>query len=267
MKLYRVRGADDAARWVIEDERGQRRAVDLPFEALAKALMDDALIEGEALEGAWDEAAWLAPVVPSKVVCVGLNYLHHAQEMNKPLPEEPLLFMKPSTSVIGPGEAIRLPAQSQEVHHEGELAVVIGRRAVDLVSDEQALAMVLGYTCANDVTARDIQRREARYTRAKGFDTFCPLGPAIRLRRGYEPSAHGLSLRVNGAERQASGMRDMIFGVGQLVRFVSQIMTLLPGDVILTGTPSGVASLAVGDVVEVTIEGIGTLRNLVEARS
>lgn len=204
----------------------------------------------------------LAPVLPSKVVAVGLNYRAHADETNMPLPEEPMLFIKPSTSVVGPEETIYLPAQSSRVDHEGELAVVIGKAARN-VSDVAAAEAILGYTCANDVTARDLQAKDVQFTRAKGFDTFCPLGPHVVT--GLDPSNLELTCRVNGEVRQKSSTSDLVFAPAALVAFVSSVMTLLPGDVILTGTPAGISPLHDGDVVEVEISGIGVLRNPVSA--
>ncbi|MFU8805332.1 MAG: fumarylacetoacetate hydrolase family protein [Bradymonadaceae bacterium] len=201
---------------------------------------------------------------PGKIVCVGLNYQHHADEMGKAVPEEPLIFLKPPSSVIASGEAIELPSQSQEVHHEGELAIVIGERT-RRAGQTEAASNILGYTCANDVTARDIQRREQRYTRAKGFDTFCPLGPNLVLAGDFIPAEHHLEVRVNGEVRQFSRLDDFIFSIPRVVSFISHVMTLYPGDVILTGTPAGVASLLPGDLVEVEIEGIGILENRVRA--
>jgi 2-keto-4-pentenoate hydratase/2-oxohepta-3-ene-1,7-dioic acid hydratase in catechol pathway len=202
----------------------------------------------------------LAPCQPSKVVAVGLNYRDHAAETHNVLPAEPLLFLKPPTSVIGPGEAIVRPTMSQQVDHEAELAVVIARRA-HKVSPAEAPSYILGYTCANDVTARDIQRLEQHNSRAKSFDTFCPLGPWIVT--GLSPDDLGIQCRVNGVLRQDSRTSQLVFGVRALVSFVSQVMTLLPGDVVLTGTPAGIGPLASGDVVEVEIEGVGVLRNTV----
>jgi len=204
----------------------------------------------------------LAPVLPSKVVAVGLNYRSHAEETNKPLPEEPMLFIKPSTSVVGPEETIYLPAQSSRVDHEGELAIVIGKAARN-VGDVTAAEAILGYTCANDVTARDLQAKDVQFTRAKGFDTFCPLGPHVVT--GLDPSNLELTCRVNGEVRQKSSTSDLVFAPAALVAFVSSVMTLLPGDVILTGTPAGISALHDGDVVEVEISGIGVLRNPVSA--
>jgi 2-keto-4-pentenoate hydratase/2-oxohepta-3-ene-1,7-dioic acid hydratase in catechol pathway len=200
----------------------------------------------------------LAPVIPSKVVAVGKNYVEHAEEMGGAVPEEPVIFLKPSTAVIGPDDDIPYPSISQRVDHEGELAVVIGRLA-RRVRLEQAGSVILGYTCANDVTARDLQQRDGQWTRGKGFDGFCPLGPWI------ETEIDGIDLaietRLNGEVRQSARTSQMAFGAGALVEFVTRVMTLLPGDVILTGTPSGVGPMLVGDRVEVEIEGIGTLAN------
>lgn len=207
----------------------------------------------------WEEAKLLAPVIPTKIVAVGKNYEDHAAEMGGSVPETPVLFMKPPTSVIGPLAAIRLPDASDEVHHEAELAVVMGRVAKN-VDIEDVGPKILGYTAANDVTARDLQRSDGQWTRAKGFDTFCPLGPAIDT--DLDPQ-EGLSIvaRVNGETRQSATTSELIFGVGELISFVSSVMTLLPGDVILTGTPSGVGPIEPGDRVEVEIEGVGVLVN------
>jgi len=208
---------------------------------------------------AWDEARLLSPVIPTKVVAVGKNYADHAAEMGGDVPTSPVLFMKPPTSVIGPLQPIRIPAQATEVHHEAELAVVIGNVTKN-VRPEDMGKHILGYTAANDVTARDLQRADGQWTRAKGFDTFCPLGPAIDT--DVDP-LEGLSVisRVNGETRQSGTTADLVFGVAHLVSFISTIMTLLPGDVILTGTPAGVGPIVPGDKVEVEIEGIGILMN------
>jgi 2-keto-4-pentenoate hydratase/2-oxohepta-3-ene-1,7-dioic acid hydratase in catechol pathway len=200
----------------------------------------------------------LPPVAPSKVVAIGLNYRDHAAEMNKPLPAEPLMFMKPSTAVIGPGDAIRIPPNVGEVHHEAELGVVIGRKATR-VSAERAMEHVLGLTCLIDVTARELQRREIQYTRAKGFDTFAPIGPCIAM--DLDPAALEVEGWLNGERKQKSNTRQLIFSVPQIIAFVSSVMTLLPGDVIATGTPSGVGPLKGGDMFTVKIEGIGELTN------
>jgi len=208
---------------------------------------------------AWDDAKLLAPVIPTKIVAVGRNYAAHAAEMGSEIPESPILFLKPPTSVIGPLAAIRLPGQSQEVHHEAELAVVIGQVTKD-VEIEDVGPKILGYTAANDVTARDLQREDGQFTRAKGFDSFCPLGPAIDT--DLDPQEDlAIVARVNGETRQSATTSELIFGVGELVSFISKVMTLLPGDVILTGTPEGVGPIEHGDRVEVEVEGVGVLVN------
>lgn len=204
----------------------------------------------------------LAPVQPTKIIAVGLNYRGHAAEMGKELPPEPLLFSKPPSAVIASGEQIVLPRDSENVHFEGELAAVIGRR-VSNISQDEATEAILGYTLVNDVTARDIQHREQRYTRAKGYDTFAPIGPTLVA--GLEPSRLNIETRVNGEVRQRSSVSDLIFSVPELVSFISSIMTLMPGDVILTGTPAGVGRLEPGDLVEVEVAEIGVLANRVVA--
>jgi 2-keto-4-pentenoate hydratase/2-oxohepta-3-ene-1,7-dioic acid hydratase in catechol pathway len=210
-----------------------------------------------------DQVKLLAPIIPSKVMCVGKNYADHAAEMGGEVPDEPLIFSKPATAVIGPGAPIRLPALSEEVHHEAELAVVIGRLSRK-VAVADALDHVLGYTCANDVTARDLQRRDGQWTRAKGFDSFCPLGPWIETE--LDPT-DGLSItcRVDGEVRQSGTTADLVVSVAELVAHVSAFTTLLPGDVLLTGTPAGVGPLLAGQTVEVEVEGLGTLANPVLA--
>jgi 2-keto-4-pentenoate hydratase/2-oxohepta-3-ene-1,7-dioic acid hydratase in catechol pathway len=206
------------------------------------------------------DAALLAPVIPrSKVVCVGKNYRDHAAEMGGEAPAEPLLFLKPNTSVIGPGDVIVRPRQSQRTDFEGELAVVIGRVAKD-VSAERALDYVFGYTVANDVTARDLQRSDGQWSRAKGFDTFCPLGPVIETDFDLDGDARVVS-RVNGEVRQDGPISDMVHSVPDVIAYASAAFTLLPGDVILTGTPAGIGPFEAGDTVEVEVTGIGVLRN------
>jgi 2-keto-4-pentenoate hydratase/2-oxohepta-3-ene-1,7-dioic acid hydratase in catechol pathway len=254
MKIVRVDSrVDDITYGAVEPE-GIRLHLGSPFVAW----------EPTETVVAWDQARLLAPVIPTKIVAVGRNYEEHADELGNPLPEEPALFLKPPTSVIGPLQAIRVPEESDNVHHEAELAVIIGKVARD-VKMEDAGDYVLGYTAANDVTARDLQKRDVQWTRGKGFDTFCPLGPAIDT--DLDP-LEGLQVtcRVNGDLRQSGSTADMIFGVAELIEYISRIMTLLPGDVILTGTPSGVGPIEVGDKVEVEIEGIGVLMNTVVAR-
>ncbi len=217
---------------------------------------------GESL--ALDEVRLLAPVIPSKVVCVGRNYLDHATELGSEMPAEPLLFLKPSTAVIGPYEPIRYPSElTEEVHYEGELAIVMGR-LISQVTPEQARDGIYGFTCANDVTARDLQRREDQWTRAKGFDTFCPLGPAIAT--DVDPFDLRMRTYVDDDLKQETSTADMAFDVLQLVAYISDVMTLVPGDVVLTGTPAGVGPLAPGQRVRVEIDGIGVLENPVEER-
>lgn len=204
------------------------------------------------------EVRLLAPVIPSKVVAVGRNYMAHAEELGNEVPKEPLIFLKPSTSVIGPGDPIPLPPESRRVDHESELAVVIGR-VCRRVTEEEAPRFVLGYTCGNDVTARDLQEKDDQWTRAKGFDGFCPLGPWVETE--LDPADLEVGCRVNGEVRQSGRTKDMAFPPAALVSYVSQVMTLLPGDAILTGTPSGIGPLSPGDEVEVEVEGIGVLAN------
>ena len=205
-------------------------------------------------------ARLMPPAMPTKIVCVGVNYKSHAKEMGHGLPTEPLIFLKPPTSMNAPGGEIHLPEGVGRVDFEGELAVVMGRRA-HRVSPEDALSNVLGYTCANDVTARDLQKRDGQWTRAKGFDGFCPLGPWVET--DVDPTDLLLETYVNGEVRQSARTSDMIFDVPTVVSFVSHVMTLLPGDIVLTGTPSGIGELHSGDTVEVRIEGLGSLSSRV----
>lgn len=205
----------------------------------------------------------LAPCTPSKIVAVGLNYRTHAAEVKMELPQEPILFLKPSTAVIGPEENIIYPAMAKRLDYEGELGVVIGKKC-QAATVAQAPDYILGYTCVNDVTARDLQKKDAQWTRAKGFDTFAPLGPFIETE--LDPSDVLIETFLNAGKKQSASTRDLIFPVPYLVSFISRIMTLLPGDVIATGTPEGIGPMQAGDVVEVRIEGIGTLRNSVAIR-
>jgi 2-keto-4-pentenoate hydratase/2-oxohepta-3-ene-1,7-dioic acid hydratase in catechol pathway len=211
----------------------------------------------------------LSPILPSKVVCVGKNYAAHIAEMNTgDAPKEPLLFLKPSTAVIGPGDAIRIPPGSTNVHHEAELAVVIGARGARHVTPEQATASIFGYTIGNDVTERDMQKSDGQWTRAKGFDSFCPIGPWIETDLpglGLDPADLEVACTVDDEPRQKGRTSQLIFDVPTLISYISQVMTLLPGDVVLTGTPSGVGPIRPGQRVDVTIEGLGTLTNTVAA--
>jgi 2-keto-4-pentenoate hydratase/2-oxohepta-3-ene-1,7-dioic acid hydratase in catechol pathway len=200
----------------------------------------------------------LAPVQPSKIICVGLNYAIHAKEIGAAIPEVPLLFLKPPSTLVGPEDEIKLPPQSQQVEHEAELVAVIRARG-RWIPPEEALSYILGYTVGNDVTARDLQHRDGQWTRSKGFDTFCPIGPWIETE--FDPADQVVTCYVNGEMRQMSSTRDMVFNLRQLIAFISSIMTLEAGDIIMTGTPAGVGPLLPGDMVEVSIEGIGTLRN------
>jgi 2-keto-4-pentenoate hydratase/2-oxohepta-3-ene-1,7-dioic acid hydratase in catechol pathway len=205
----------------------------------------------------------IAPVRPSKIVCVGRNYREHAAELGNEVPAEPLLFFKPSSSLLAPGGTIRRPKLSERVDFEGELAAVIGKKCYKLGSDEDARPYILGYTCLNDVTARDLQSKDGQWARAKGFDTFCPAGPVVTDE--INPwTGVGVETRVNGEIRQQGNTRDFIFSLGVIMRYITQAMTLIPGDVIATGTPKGVGPVVAGDVVEVAVEGVGTLRNSVE---
>ncbi|MDP3879741.1 MAG: fumarylacetoacetate hydrolase family protein [Dehalococcoidales bacterium] len=206
------------------------------------------------------EVKLLSPCVPSKIVALGLNYHSHAKEMNVPIPDAPLLFIKPSTAVIGPEDNINYPAASERVDYEGELAAVI-KKPVWRVSEKEALDYVLGYTCFNDVTARDLQNRDGQWTRAKGFDTFAAVGPCIETE--LDPANTELETYLNGELKQKGNTNDLIYSLTTLINFISHVMTLLPGDIIATGTPSGIGPMYPGDTVEVKIKPIGTLRNYV----
>ncbi len=221
----------------------------------------DGYAVGSVVPGGLGAVRVRAPACPSKVVCVGLNYRDHAGEMGKALPTEPMIFLKPPSSVLSPGDAIRLPPGVGRVDHEAEIAVVIGRRA-HRVPRARAWDYIFGITCLNDVTARDIQRREVQYTRAKGFDTFTPFGPCIAV--GATGSPRGIEGWVNGVRRQASTSAQLIFAIDELVEYITFVMTLEPGDIISTGTPAGVGILKAGDIVTVQVDGVGSLTNPVE---
>ena len=252
MKIVRVRLAGDEIAYGAVEPEGIRVHQGTPFVAWEPT---EALIP-------FDRAHLLAPVFPTKVVAVGRNYAGHAAERGVEVSSEPVIFLKPATAVIGPGAAVVLPPEAREVHHEAELAVVVGRVA-HRVAAEDAAAFILGYTAANDVSARDLQARDGQWARAKGFDTFCPLGPAIETE--LDPGDLAISCTVNGEIRQQARTADMVFGVAELLAFASRVMTLLPGDVILTGTPAGTSALHPGDRVEVSVERIGILANPVAA--
>lgn len=253
MRLVRFRFGDRIATGAIDDDSNGVRILQGTF-------FEDPLPTGEVVS--LDDVRLLAPVLPSKLVCLGKNYAAHAAEFGMKVPEEPLLFLKPSTAVIGPGDPIRLLPISRRVDYEGELAVVIGRLARGVKSDD-AHRYILGYTCANDVTLRDLQHTEDQWARAKGFDGSCPLGPWIQTE--LDPNDVRVETRLNGEIRQGGQTSDMVFGVATLIEYITEFMTLLPGDAILTGTPEGVGRLAAGDVVEVEVEGVGSLSNPVTA--
>ena len=225
-------------------------------QVIAGTFFEDPLPTGE--EVSIDDVMLLAPVLPSKLVCVGKNYAAHAAEFGMEVPDEPLLFLKPSTAVIGPGDPIRLLPINDRTDYEGEMAVVMGRLARN-VRAEDASRFILGFTCANDVTLRDLQRSDDQWTKAKGFDGSCPLGPWIET--SVDPTDAFVETRLNGDVVQRTSTSEMVFGVAELIEYITTFMTLLPGDVLLTGTPEGVGRVHSGDVVEVEVEGVGTLRN------
>ena len=225
-------------------------------QVIAGTFFEDPLPTGE--EVSIDDVMLLAPVLPSKLVCVGKNYAAHAAEFGMEVPEEPLLFLKPSTAVVGPGDPIRLLPINERTDYEGEMAVVMGRLAKN-VRAEDASRYILGFTCANDVTLRDLQRTDDQWTKAKGLDGSCPLGPWIET--SVDPTDVLVETRLNGDVVQRASTSEMVFGVAELIEYITTFMTLLPGDVLLTGTPEGVGRVRSGDVVEVEVEGVGTLRN------
>ena len=249
MRLVRFRHGDRIATGAMQP------GSDL-IQVLRGTFVEDPLPTGEEIP--LDDVLLLAPVLPSKLVCVGKNYAAHAAEFGMEVPEEPLLFLKPSTAVIGPGDPIKLLAMSERIDYEGELAVVIGRIARD-VRAEDASRYILGFTCANDVTLRSLQHADDQWTRAKGFDGSCPLGPWIET--AVDPTGVVVETRLNGEVVQHGNTEDMVFGVATLIEYITTFMTLLPGDVLLTGTPEGVGPIADGDEVTIEVDGIGPLRN------
>jgi 2-keto-4-pentenoate hydratase/2-oxohepta-3-ene-1,7-dioic acid hydratase in catechol pathway len=253
MRLVRFRFGDRIATGAID-------AGSEDIRILRGTFFDDPIPTGEQVPLA--DVRLLAPVLPSKAVCVGKNYAAHAAEFGMEVPDEPLLFLKPSTAIAGPGDPIQLLPISARVDYEGELAVVVGRLARH-VRAEDAYRYILGFTCANDVTLRDLQKMDDQWARAKGFDGSCPLGPWVETE--LDPNDIRVETRLNGEIRQAAQTSDMVFGVAELIEYITEFMTLLPGDVLLTGTPEGVGRLSHGDVVEVEVEGIGTLSNPVVA--
>jgi 2-keto-4-pentenoate hydratase/2-oxohepta-3-ene-1,7-dioic acid hydratase in catechol pathway len=211
---------------------------------------------------ALEDAELLAPVRPTKIVCVGRNYKAHAEELGHEIPTEPILFLKPTTALLAPGGVVRRPKISQRVDYEAELCIVMGKTCYHPAQDEDVRPYILGYTCLNDVTTRDLQKKDGQWTRAKSFDTFCPVGPVVA--DGIDPWAGvGVETRVNGVVRQSGNTRDFLFPVDVVIRHIAQVMTLFPGDLIATGTPEGVGPVVAGDVMEVSVEGVGTLRNSV----
>jgi 2-keto-4-pentenoate hydratase/2-oxohepta-3-ene-1,7-dioic acid hydratase in catechol pathway len=213
---------------------------------------------------ALEEAVLLPPVRPSKIVCVGRNYREHAAELGHDVPTEPLLFLKPNSALLAPGGVVRRPKISERVDYEGELCVVVGKTCYQPAADEDVRAYILGYTCLNDVTARDLQNKDGQWTRSKSFDTFCPVGPVVADGADVDPWAGvGVETLVNGVVRQAGNTRDFIFALDVVIRHIAQAMTLFPGDLIATGTPAGVGPVVAGDVMEVRVEGVGVLRNSV----
>ncbi len=254
MRIVRYQTGKDAPRhgWIQEDQVG-----DIEGELFGNFMRREATTPVS-------DVKLLAPVLPSKIICVGRNYVEHAKELGNEVPKIPLIFMKPPSSILDPGGAIVLPPQSKQVEHEAELVAVIGKRGRHITA-EQAKAHIFGYTVGNDITARDLQRTDEQWTRAKGFDTFCPFGPWIDT--DFDISDAVISSRVNEEPRQMGSTRDAVFSVPMLIAYVSSVMTLEPGDLLFTGTPPGVGPLKAGDEVVVEIEGLGVLRNTVIAES
>jgi len=250
-----VRDTVPGVRWGLVEDAGYRQITGDPF--------------GEWITTNWvypaAEVRLLPPCSPSKIVCIGRNYVEHAKELNNPLPAEPLLFLKPPSSLVASGDAILYPPQSQRVDHEGELGVVIGRRCSQ-APEAAAIDSIFGYTCVNDVTARDLQKKDVQFTRGKGFDTFCAVGPCLVPRAELDAAAVGVRTRLDGEIKQDGNTRDLIFPLGVIISYISQVMTLEPGDLIATGTPAGVGPMQPGSTVEVEVEGIGVLRNPVRSR-
>jgi 2-keto-4-pentenoate hydratase/2-oxohepta-3-ene-1,7-dioic acid hydratase in catechol pathway len=260
MKFCRFRIEGHASYGLIESVAGQETITAVTTNPYLGSGANCKTIPGILLA----DAALLCPVQPSKIVCIGRNYREHAAELGNEVPSEPLIFLKPPSSLLDPDGKIMLPPISHRVDYEGELGVVIGRGCRNLTSDEDVRPYILGYTCVNDVTARDLQKKDVQFTRGKGFDTFCPVGPVVTDE--VDPwSGVAVETRVNGEIKQDGNTRNFIFALDAVIRFISQVMTLLPGDLIATGTPSGVGPLQAGDLVEVTVGGVGTLRNTVSA--
>jgi len=261
MKYCRFQLGAESHYGLIESVAGEERVTRLLLKSPKEIGGDIEDLPSKRMEHiALAEAALLAPVRPSKIVCVGRNYREHAAELGNEVPTEPLIFFKPPSSLLAPGGEIRRPKISQRVDYEGELGVVIGKMCHKLADDEDVRSYILGYTCVNDVTARDLQNKDGQWTRAKGFDTFCPVGPLVTDE--IDPWAGvAVETRVNGEIRQQGNTRDFIFPLEIILRYISQVMTLFPEDLIATGTPRGVGPVVAGDVIEVNAEGVGILRN------
>jgi 2-keto-4-pentenoate hydratase/2-oxohepta-3-ene-1,7-dioic acid hydratase in catechol pathway len=241
-----VAGRDEITRLLLKSPEGGTALEDLPSKQIRSV--------------PFAQAELLTPVQPSKIVCVGRNYREHAAEMGQEVPKEPLIFLKPPSSIQDPGKAIRRPRASQRTDYEGELGAIIGRRCYKLSTDQDVRPYILGYTAVNDFTARDLQKKDPQWTRGKGFDTFCPVGPLVTDE--IDPWA-GVSVetRVNGEVRQHGNTRDFLFALDVVIRYIAEVMTLFPGDLIATGTPEGVGPVVAGDVVEIHVESVGALRN------
>lgn len=255
MKICRYIFNDEISSGIVEDD------LIFPCDDFDNVKVDERTFQTDACIKK-SEVKFLPPTNPSKIVCVGRNYAAHAAELGNEVPKEPLLFLKAPSSLIIDGDAILIPPQSEQTEHEGELAVVIGRRCKNISDNDNPLDYVLGYTCLNDVTARDIQRADVQFTRGKSFDTFCPVGAFIET--DFDASDVGVTVKVNGEIRQDGRTAQMVFSVSFLIKYISRQMTLNAGDIIATGTPSGVSKLNDGDICEVEIEGIGVLRNTVK---
>ena len=259
MRICRFERDGEVRFGLIESVSG-RETITRSTAGLSYGRATHAFDQGASCSIATEEVALRAPVQPSKIVCVGRNYREHASELGNKVPVEPLLFLKPPSSLLDPEAKILRPSISARVDYEGELGVIIGKRCRSVQADEDPRPYIFGYTCVNDVTARDLQSKDVQFTRAKGFDTFCPVGPVISDE--LDPwTGVEVETRVNGRVRQHGNTRELIFPLDAVIRHISQVMTLLPGDLISTGTPEGVGPLSAGDIVEVRVEGIGVLRN------
>lgn len=261
MKYCRFQLNGEAHYGLVESTAGRDAIVRILLTAPEEADGDVESLRSRRIEPiSLQEATLLPPVRPSKIVCIGRNYREHAAELGNEVPQEPLIFLKATSSLLAPGASVRRPKLSQRVDYEGELGVVIGRACYQPPADEDIRQYILGYTCVNDVTARDLQKKDGQWSRAKGFDTFCPVGPLVTDE--VDPwTGVGVQTRVNGDIRQDGNTRDFIFNLDVVIRYIAQAMTLLPGDLIPTGTPSGVGPVVAGDRMEVSVEGIGTLSN------